>query len=87
MVSAFDEVSLSLCVFIFLNSSHVYSFVLAYFETFLVGVFAKFKKVTFSCVMSVHVFLSLFLTAGNSTDPTGWIFINFNETWDFSKIY
>jgi len=46
MVSAFDEVSLSLHLFIFLNSSHVYSFVLAYFETFLLGVFARLQKAT-----------------------------------------
>jgi hypothetical protein len=59
MVSAFDEVPLSLSLFIFLNSSHVYSFVLAYFETFLLGVFAKLQKVTFSSVMSVHMFFSL----------------------------
>jgi len=59
MVSAFDEVSLSLHLFIFLNSSHVYSFVLAYFETFLLGVFAKFQKATLSFVTSVHLFLSL----------------------------
>jgi hypothetical protein len=85
MVSAFDEVPLNLSLFIFLSSSHVYSFVLVYFKTFLLGVFAELQKVTFSFVMSVHMFFSLFLTAGNSIDPTGWIFINFNQTWDCTK--
>jgi hypothetical protein len=35
------------------------SFVLAYFEIFLLGVFAKLQRATFSFVMSVHLFLSL----------------------------
>jgi len=74
MVSAFDEVSLSLCLFIFLNSSHVYSFVLAYFETFLLGVFAKLQKATLSFVTSVHLFsLSLSLSQCREQHRSHWM--------------
>jgi len=73
MASAFDEVSLSLHLFIFLNSSHVYSFVLAYFETFLLGVFAKLQKVTFSFVMSVHLFFSLCLSHCREQHGSHWL--------------
>jgi hypothetical protein len=73
-------------VMMFFKPSFIYflelflSFDPAYFEIFLVGVFAKLQKVTFSFVMSVHLFFSLSLTnplthsltAGNSMDPTGW---------------
>ena len=90
MVSTFDEVSLSLRLFIFLNPSHVYRFVLAYFETFLLGVFAKLQKATFSFVISLSLSLSLCACArtcaqGTARIPMDGFSLILKQTWNFSK--